>query len=237
MNIKDFVDIIPLYIIIFFSSVAVSVVIPILSNLDANYHLIGTYFLTKDLVISTGSLEGVAIFISTLSLIYWGYKADKTPRKPLLISGLAIFILGDILILIQPQNVVFYFIGRVFFMSVGIGALGPASYSYLGDLLSFDKRSTINSTLSIIGIGGTGLGILLSGLLSNIYLFLPFIILIFFAFFLLLIIWFYPEPIRGKNEPEIKRILDINSKSENKIKELEDTYCHNITLSSVKLVL
>ena len=234
MNLKN---IIPLYIINLFTSLATSVVIPILTDLDTNYNLNRNSFLIKDLTLSVGSIEAVFVFFSTFSLIFWGYRVDKKNRQPLFIIGLIIFIIGDILILIQPQNILFYIIGRCLFMGTGLGALGPAAYSYAGDLLSFEKRSTINSTLSITGIGGLGVGILLSGLLSRIYLFLPFISLILLAMGLMALLFIYPVPIRGSEEPEIKKILEKNAQSKSKVKALEDDYSQNITVSSLKLIL
>ncbi len=234
MNVKD---LIPLYIVTLFTSLSESVVIPILVPLNNNYHLNGYYFLIKDLTISIGFFEAIFVFISTFSLIFWGYRADKTNRRPLFIIGLLIFIMGDMLIIFQPQNVVYYLIGRCFLMGIGIGALGPAAYSYTGDLLSFEKRSQINSTLSIIGIGGIGFGIISSGILSRFSLFLPFIILGLTGLPLMAILIMFPEPIRGKEEPEIKQVLDLNSNSSTKIRELEESYSRNINVTSLEVIL
>ena len=229
--------ILPLYIISLFGSLATSVVIPILSDLDVNYGLTGSSFLIKDLVISTGSIEAVFVFISTFSLIFWGYRVDKTNRRPLFLIGLFIFIMGNVILLLQTQNIVFYIIGRCIFMGIGLGSLGPAAYSYTGDLLQFEKRSTINSTLSITGIGGIGLGILLSGLVSRIYLFLPFILLILLGLLLMVILFLYPEPIRGSEEPEVKKLLDRNSNTKERVQIVEQTYSQKISFDSVKILL
>ena len=233
----NFKQIFPLYLISIFSSLATSVVIPILSDLGANYDLNKYKFYGFDLSLTVGSIEAGFVLISTISLLFWGYRVDKANRQRIFALGLIIFIGGLVIVLLQTSNILYYVIGRGLFMAIGIGSLGPAASSYAGDLLSFEKRSTINSTLSITGIGGIGVGILSSSILSSFYLFLPFIILIFLSLILLLIIIVYPEPIRGSEEPEIKNILARNNNSKQKVIEIEQNYSHHIKVSSVSILL
>ena len=233
----NFKQIFPLYLISIFSSLASSIVIPILSDLGANYDLNRYKFFCFDLSLTIGSIEASFVLISTISLIFWGYRVDKANRQRIFILGLIIFIIGSVIVLLQTSNILFYVIGRGLFMAIGIGSLGPAASSYAGDLLSFEKRSTINSTLSITGIGGLGVGILASSILSIFYLFLPFILLIILSLILLAIIIVYPEPIRGSEEPEIKNILAKNNNSKQKMKEIEETYSHQLDVFSMRILL
>jgi MFS family permease len=231
----DFKKIIPLYLLSLFGSLATSAVIPILSDLDHHYGAFSFFFVFENISLTIGSIEAIFVFVSTLSLLFWGYKVDKSRnRNSIFAIGLLIFIIGNLGIILISNNMLIYIIGRCLFMGIGLGAIGPAAHSYAGDLLSFEKRSTINSTLSITGIGGLGVGIILSGILSRINLFLPFTALIILAIVLMGILYFYPEPIRGSEEPEIRYILESNSTTSAKVKEIEDSYSQNISILSVK---
>ena len=230
-------SIIPLYLFSIFGTLATSIVIPILPDLDKNYGLFIVSFLNSSVKFSMGGIEALFVFISTVSLFYWGYTVDKNNRKKIFIIGLIIFMVGVLLILVQTQLIIYYIIGRCFFMGIGLGALGPAFASYAGDVLTFEKRSTLNSTLSVTGISGLGLGILLSSIFSTINLFLPFVILFFISFLLIIIIYLYPEPIRGGEEPEIRDVLDKNGRTVEQVREIEESYSQNITIDSIKMLV
>lgn len=230
-------NIFPLYLFSIFGTLATSIVIPILPDLDQNYGLLTFSIFKFPLELSMGGIEAIFVFISTVSLFYWGYTVDKNNRKKIFIIGLIIFMMGDILILFQTHFIMYYIFGRCFFMGIGLGALGPAFASYAGDILTFEKRSTLNSTLSVTGISGLGIGILLSSILSRFYLFLPFVVLFFISAFLVVIIYFYPEPIRGGEEPEIRVILDKNGHRIEKVREIEESYSQNITYDSLKMLV
>lgn len=233
----DFKQIIPLYIISIFSTLAASVVIPILSDLNTNYNLPWYKFFGVELFLTIGTIEAGFVLISTVSLLYWGYNVDKSNRQKIFIIGLILFLIGTLVVLINTHNLLYYIIGRGLFMATGLGSLGPAASSYAGDLLSFEKRSTINSTLSITGIGGIGVGIIISSILSEFYLFLPFVFLFFLGLALLILLIIYPEPIRGSEEPEIREVLTGKGSSVTRIKEIEDNYSQNVSLSSVQIIL
>ena len=230
-------SIIPLYLFSIFGTLATSIVIPILPDLDTNYGLFQLSFFNFSLKLSMGGVEALFVFIATVSLFYWGYTVDKNNRKKIFIIGLLIFMVGVIIILLQTTRIEYYILGRCVFMAIGLGALGPAFASYAGDILTFEKRSTLNSTLSVTGIGGLGIGILISSIFSGIYLFLPFLILLVISIFLVIVIYFYPEPIRGGEEPEIRDVLEKNGRTTEKIREIEESYSQNISIDSIKMLI
>jgi MFS family permease len=94
---------------------------------------------------STPFLIGIAIGIygltQALLQIPFGYLSDRFGRKPILIIGLLIFLLGSI-IAANASNIIFIVIGRAL---QGGGAISAVLMAFLADSISEDNRAKANA--------------------------------------------------------------------------------------------
>ena len=94
---------------------------------------------------STPFLIGMAIGIygltQALLQIPFGYLSDRFGRKPILIVGLSIFLLGSI-VAANASNIIFIIIGRAL---QGGGAISAVLMAFLADSLSEDNRAKANA--------------------------------------------------------------------------------------------
>jgi MFS family permease len=94
---------------------------------------------------STPFLIGMAIGIygltQALLQIPFGYLSDRFGRKPILIIGLLIFLLGSI-VAANASNIIFVVIGRAL---QGGGAISAVLMAFLADSISVDNRAKANA--------------------------------------------------------------------------------------------
>ena len=94
---------------------------------------------------STPFLIGMAIGIygltQALLQIPFGYLSDRFGRKPILIIGLLIFLLGSI-VAANTSNIIFVVIGRAL---QGGGAISAVLMAFLADSISEDNRAKANA--------------------------------------------------------------------------------------------
>ena len=94
---------------------------------------------------STPFLIGIAIGVygltQALLQIPFGYLSDRFGRKPILILGLLIFLLGSI-VAANASNIIFIVIGRAL---QGGGAISAVLMAFLADSISEDNRAKANA--------------------------------------------------------------------------------------------
>ena len=94
---------------------------------------------------STPFLIGIAIGIygltQALLQIPFGYLSDRFGRKPILIIGLLIFLLGSV-VAANSSNIIFVVIGRAL---QGGGAISAVLMAFLADSISEDNRAKANA--------------------------------------------------------------------------------------------
>jgi len=94
---------------------------------------------------STPFLIGMAIGVygltQALLQIPFGYLSDRFGRKPILIIGLLIFLLGSI-VAAHASNIIFVVIGRAL---QGGGAISAVLMAFLADSISEDNRASANA--------------------------------------------------------------------------------------------
>ncbi|MHA2365282.1 MAG: MFS transporter, partial [Candidatus Hodarchaeales archaeon] len=225
-------NVIFIYIILLYGSLVSSIVIPLLIDLEYAYNSFildnwTNYF-------GMGSIEAVFITISTFSLFFWGFFVDRFKRKFFAISGILITILGALIIIIFPKFVEIYLIGR-FLMGIGLGVITPVSYSLAGDIINYENRSTVSGGLSIAVIAGSGIAILSGSILGSINLFLPFILIILLSIILIILILLIKEPVRGQEEPELRKLVKIQDS--NIINENFSVYSQTVSPRIMLLLL
>jgi len=99
----------------------------------------------KDYDGSTPFLIGIAIGVygltQALLQVPFGYLSDRFGRKPILIIGLLIFLLGSV-IAANASNIIFVVIGRAL---QGGGAISAVLMAFLADSISEDNRAKANA--------------------------------------------------------------------------------------------
>jgi len=94
---------------------------------------------------STPFLIGIAIGVygltQALLQIPFGYLSDRFGRKPILIVGLLIFLLGSV-VAANASNIIFVVIGRAL---QGGGAISAVLMAFLADSISEDNRAKANA--------------------------------------------------------------------------------------------
>ena len=102
-------------------------------------------FYAGDYESSTPFLIGMAIGVygltQALLQIPFGYLSDRFGRKPILIIGLLIFLLGSI-VAANASNIIFVVIGRAL---QGGGAISAVLMAFLADSVSEDSRAKANA--------------------------------------------------------------------------------------------
>ncbi|MHA1984572.1 MAG: MFS transporter [Candidatus Hodarchaeales archaeon] len=206
MNFKSFYDknILLFFLILFSGSVAYSIIIPMIriieENLQFNY---------------LGTVEAIFILVSTFSLFFWGYVSDKYSRKLILIIGFTIVIVSNFLI-IFVNSIELFTVLRIS-MGIGLGTISPVSYSLASDFIKINERSTVLGGSSVATISGSGIGIILGGIFGSIDWKIPFILIASFFLLVIIIFLYEKEPTRGKEEPELKEILNHTNIDNEKI--------------------
>ncbi len=100
--------------------------------------------------------------LSTTTTPVFGRLADRIGRKPVMLSGIGIFLLGSVLCAVSPSMPVFIAARGV--QGLGAGALLPVAFTIVGDLYDLKERARIQGYLSgvwgvasVVGplVGGT----------------------------------------------------------------------------------
>ncbi|TFF85409.1 MAG: MFS transporter [Promethearchaeota archaeon] len=134
--------------------------------ISPNLELISNYFGFGGDTSPLGVLTFFYTIISGISIIVFGYLADKIIRKWILFFGSVLFSIFSILTIFIPPGVQGY---MMFFLLTSInglafGAVIPSIFSLIGDLISQTERSKGFSFFSIASLIGTALGLLLATL-------------------------------------------------------------------------
>jgi len=170
--------------------------------ISPNLELISLYFGFEGNTSPLGILIFSFTIVSGISLLVFGYLADKIKRKWILFSGSVLFSLFSLLTLFVPSGISGYFL---FFLltsinAIGFGAIVPSIFSLIGDLISQMERSKGFSFFSIASLMGTALGLLLATLAGPIDWRMAYFIAGIAGVITTILILFFREPSRiGKD--------------------------------------
>ncbi|MGB5656013.1 MAG: MFS transporter, partial [Acidimicrobiia bacterium] len=120
------------------------VVFVVLASLDnAAIWLIPS--MTKPVIAGTSSSTlavGVLISVQTLVLattaVFWGYAADRSSRKALLITGTLVWVVSEALA--TTASSFWQFFGWQILVAVGLGAIASAGFSVISDFVGPARR-------------------------------------------------------------------------------------------------
>ena len=151
--------------------------------------------------------------ISGISMVIFGYLADKITRKWIVFLGMIIYSLFATLVIAVPNGLSGYYL--FFFLTcmtgIGFGAIVPSIFSLIGDLISQDDRSKGFSFFSIATLLGMLVGIILATSLGIPDWRLPFLIIGITGLINSVIILFFQEPARiGKDHLDLAKQDEVD---------------------------
>ncbi len=165
--------------------------------------------MTKPVVAGTDSSEmAVGILVATQTLVlattavFWGYAADRTSRKLLLIAGTLLWAVSQALA--TTATTYWQFFAWQVLVAVGLGAIASAGFSVISDFVGPARRGLAMSFWGISQGLGAGVGIALASQFGADDFRAPLLVTsalgVLFAFLYL----FAFEAPRGLKEPELK---------------------------------
>jgi EmrB/QacA subfamily drug resistance transporter len=110
-------------------------------------------------------LFSIYLLAQAISVPIYGKLADLYGRKPLMLLGVGLFVLGSLLCGIawsMPMLIVFRLV-----QGLGAGAIGPIGMTILGDIYSLQERATVQGYLASVWAMAALIGPTLGGVFSD----------------------------------------------------------------------
>ncbi len=184
---------------IFLFIVILSLVYSVQNMISPNLERISKYFGFGGTTAELGVLTSTFTILSGISILFFGYLADKITRKWIVLFGALFYSVFSILtILVQPN-----FYGYILFFiftslnGIGFGAIIPSIFSLLGDLVSKDDRSKGFSFFSVASLFGMALGLIIATLTGPVDWRFSYLIVGILGLINTLIIVLFKEPSRA----------------------------------------
>ena len=159
-----------------------------------------------------GLILGISGFVSTITLPFWGWAADRFSRKSLLIWITGFWGAWTAVIAFAQSLSQLLFL-RVL-VSLGLGVLWPAAFSLLSDLFPSKERGRAAGVMTAISFMGTLVSFFVLPALAAIS---PegwrygFILMGLVSVFTGVLFIFISDPVRGSAEPEIKDVISVQT--------------------------
>ena len=138
----------------------VTLISSVSNMIPPNLSIISEYFGFGGNTVPLGILTSSFTFLSGVTMLIFGYLADKIVRKWIVIGGALIFSIFSTLTILVPPGFFGYVLFFIFTImtGVGYGALIPSTFSLIGDIVSQEDRSKGFSFFSISSLIGMVLG-------------------------------------------------------------------------------
>jgi MFS family permease len=174
-----------------------------------------------------GILAFSFIIVSGISMLIFGFLADKIIRKRILLFGVIVYSISSVFIILVPSGLagyyIFYFI--MIFIGIGFGTIIPTIFSLIGDIVSKGDRSKGLAFFSIASLLGMFVGTFLAIFVGSLDWRLPYLIIGIAGILMELIIIFFKEPSRiGKDYFDLLDRTAID-------------YTYRINFSDLKIIL
>jgi len=149
----------PKFSLILFTA-TVTLISSVSNMIPPNLSIISEYFGFGGNTVPLGILTSSFTFLSGVTMLIFGYLADKIVRKWIVIGGALIFSIFSTLTILVPPGFFGYVLFFIFTImtGVGYGALIPSTFSLIGDIVSQEDRSKGFSFFSISSLIGMVLG-------------------------------------------------------------------------------
>lgn len=188
--------------VIFFDFADQSLLSPLLNPLLLDF------FGSTDDVVPLGWVSFIFTVFTGLSMVGAGILSDRTTRKKICMAGCLLLGVSSVFAFLSPQGrsgYIFFFITRAL-SGIGTGAVLPAVFSMVGDLVRQRRRSTAFGFISSGMLTGRMAGFIIAAALleawRSAYLLIG-IVSLFLAWGLTLI----REPARGAGEKELNNLI------------------------------
>jgi len=182
--------------------VILSLVNSVQNMISPNLEIISYYFGFGGKTAQLGVLTSTFTIISGISIIFFGYLADKITRKWIVLSGTIFYSIFSLFtIFVSPDlNGYYLFFFLTCMNGIGFGAIIPSIFSLIGDLISQEDRSKGFSFFSIASLLGMALGLIIATIAGPIDWRFSFLIIGIIGLIAALFIIFFNEPSRiGKD--------------------------------------
>jgi len=182
--------------------VILSLVYSVQNMISPNLEIISYYFGFGGATAQLGVLTSTFTILSGISILIFGYLADKITRKWMVLGGALFYSIFSIFIIFVTPNLDGYYL--FFFLTslngIGFGAIIPSIFSLMGDLIAQDDRSKGFSFFSIASLLGMALGLITATISGPIDWKLSYFVIGILGFGIALMIIFFQEPSRiGKD--------------------------------------
>ncbi|MEV4639401.1 MFS transporter [Actinoplanes sp. NPDC049548] len=146
----------------------------------------------------------IMFLLSAVAAVGWAYAGDRTDRKPVLIAGTAIWVLGTVwsgLAGSYPS-----FLCSQVFASIGLGGVASVSFAVVSDLISPRRRGLVMSFWGLSqGVGTIG-GTLVGGVLGADDWRRPFLVAAAAGLVATIAYFFTYDVPRGDSQPELQGV-------------------------------
>ena len=182
--------------------VILSLVNSVQNLISPNLKIISNYFGFAGDTSQLGVLTSTFTILSGISIVFFGYLADKTTRKWIVLSGTIFYSIFSVLTILVSPNLDGYYL---FFIltamnGIGFGAIIPSLFSLIGDLISQEDRSKGFSFFSIASLLGMALGLIIATIVGPMDWRFSYLIIGIIGLITAFCILFFKEPSRiGKD--------------------------------------
>jgi len=151
-----------------------------------------------------GLVGTIRNILQSVSAPFWGFIADRFPRKNVIVFGTGMWGIWTLLVGFTQNFGQLLWIRAI--SGIGLGCLMPATFSLMSDTFPPQKRGRALGLMEGIGTLGVVISVVGLGFLASPDLWRwGFIILGAFSILSGLVIWFMvKEPVRGAAEPELE---------------------------------
>lgn len=146
----------------------------------------------------------VMFLISAVAAIGWAYAGDRTNRKPVLIAGTVIWVLGTAWSGLAGSYSSFL-LSQVL-AAIGLGGVASVSFSVVSDLISPRRRGLVMSFWGLSQGIGTLAGTLIGGLLGSTDWRRPFLVVAVAGLIATLAYLLTYDVPRGDSQPELRGV-------------------------------
>ena len=150
--------------------IILSLVYSVQNMISPNLQIISNFFGFGGKTAQLGVLTSTFTLISGISIVFFGYLADKTTRKWIVLGGTIVYSLFSIFVIFSSPDINGYYL--FFFLTsmsgIGFGAIIPCIFSLIGDLISQDDRSKGFSFFSISSLLGMAFGLIIATIMGPI---------------------------------------------------------------------
>jgi MFS family permease len=165
------------------------------------------------------TVTAVSYLVTAVAAVGWAYVGDRTDRRPLLVTGTLLWVVGTGLT--GYTDTWWTFLAAQLVASVGLGAVGSVGFSVVSDLISPRRRGLVMGLFGLSQGVGTLAGTLLGGVLGAHDWHRPFRTLAVAGVLAAAAYLFTYDIRRGESEPELAELFANGGEYEHRIDRVD----------------